>query len=263
MEPLALAVQLARASGNYQRAHLGHIREVRMKGLTDPVTDVDQACEQMILEGIRREFPEHAILAEESGARAGSEWQWVVDPLDGTVNFTHGYPLFCTCIALCHQGRPELAVIYEPNHDEMFVATRGGGATCNDQRMHVSGTTRVIESLLDTGFAYSREQGELAINIPIFNTMLMRARAVRRDGVAGVDLAYVAMGRYDGFWEFYLRPWDIAAGSLLVAEAGGRVTNMAGGLFDLFGTEILATNGLIHQELIEIVRTASAPPAAS
>lgn len=228
-----------------------------MKGLTDPVTDVDQACEQMILDGIRREFPAHAILAEESGSTAGSEWLWVVDPLDGTVNFTHGYPLFCTCIALCRDGRPELSVIYEPNHDELFVAQRGSGATCNGDRIHVSQTTRVIESLLDTGFAYSREQGELAINIPIFNTMLMRARAVRRDGVAGVDLAYVAKGRYDGFWEFYLRPWDLAAGVLLVEEAGGRVTNLHGGLFDLFGPEVLATNGLIHQEIIEIVRVAA------
>lgn len=252
MNALALAIDLAKQAGALQRARLGDVRSIEMKGLTDPVTDVDKACEALILAAIHAQFPAHAILAEESGASAnteGAEWRWIIDPLDGTVNFAHGYPLFCVCIALQHRGQTELGVIYEPNRDELFVAERGRGATRNGTRMRVSPRTKLIESLFATGFAYGREQGELAINIPIFNRMLMEARAVRRDGVAGVDLAYVACGRFDGFWEFYLRPWDLAAGVLLVEEAGGRVTNIDGAPFDLFGTQVLATNGVLHDAL--------------
>ncbi len=257
MEPLQLAIDLARQAGAYQMAHCGKIVRLEMKGPTNPVTDVDQACEAMIVQGLRAHFPEHAILGEEGGALKGNdEYQWIIDPLDGTVNYLHGYPLFCVCIALLHRGRPECGVIFEPNHDELFVATRGGGATCNGTRLRVSTSDTLLQSLLATGFAYDRERGDLAMNVPCFNAMLLHARAVRRDGVAGVDLAYVAMGRFDGFWEYHLQPWDIAAGTLLVEEAGGRVTNMSGGPCDLFGTEILASNGVIHSVLSDVIQTA-------
>lgn len=255
MEPVRLAIDLARQAGQYQRQHVDEVHQVTMKGAVDPVTEVDTACEAMIIAGIRQHFPQHQILAEEGGGTSRSgEWLWIIDPLDGTVNYAHGYPLYCVCIALVHHGVPALGVVYEPNRDELFVAVRGEGATCNDRPIQVSRRAPLIDCVVATGFAYGRERGELAVNIPIFNEMLWRTRAVRRDGVAGVDLAYVACGRYDGFWEYYLRSWDITAGALLVQEAGGRVTAGTGGPLDLFGNEILATNGLIHDEMAVVIR---------
>lgn len=254
MQPCALAIALARQAGAHQLRCAGAAHQVEMKGLTNPVTEVDQACEAMILDGIRRHFPGHGILAEESGGtRRDDEWLWIVDPLDGTVNYLHGYPLYCVCIALRRGGVTELGVIYEPNHDELFVAERGKGATCNGRPMRVSPTSDLIHSVLATGFAYDRVRGELARNIPVFTGLLTRTQAVRRDGVAGVDLAYVACGRFDGFWEYYLKPWDVAAGALLVEEAGGRVTMMNGDSFDPFGVEIMASNGVVHEVLRQAV----------
>lgn len=254
MEPVQLAIDLARQAGQYQRQHVDEVHQVTMKGTVDPVTEVDTACEAMIIAGIRQHFPHHHILAEEGGgtSRQG-EWLWIIDPLDGTVNYAHGYPLYCVCIALVHHGEPQLGVIYEPNRDELFVAARGAGATCNDRPIRVSQRSLLMDCVVATGFAYGRERGELAVNIPIFNAMLWRTRAVRRDGVAGVDLAYVACGRYDGFWEYYLRPWDITAGALLVQEAGGCVTAGTGAPLDLFGNEILASNGVVHNEMRSVI----------
>lgn len=255
MQPLAIAIDLAKQAGRYQLAHVGDVHNVEMKGLTDPVTEVDKACEQMIVDGIRAQFPEHTILAEEGGMGATSgEWQWIIDPLDGTVNYTHGYPLYCVCIALRHGTQTELGVIYEPNRDECFVAERGQGATLNERPIRVSKCTELINALLATGFAYGREQGELSINIPVFNDLLYRTRAIRRPGVAGADLAYVACGRLDGFWEFYLKPWDVAAGALLVEEAGGQVTMVDGLAFDPMGTSIVSSNGPIHAALLEAIQ---------
>lgn len=254
MQPLQLAIQLARQAGRYQIARQGDLHRIDMKGVVDPVSEVDRACEQMIVEGIRAHFPEHAILAEESGqSHTASEWQWVVDPLDGTINYLHGFPMFCVCIALRHRGRTVVGVIYEPNRDEMFVAATGAGATCNERRITVSSRQRLIESVLATGFAYDRAHGELGMNIPIFTTLLYQTCAIRRPGSAGVDLAYVACGRFDGFWEYYLKPWDMAAGALLVEEAGGRVTQANGQPFDPLGIEIVATNGQIHHTLCQII----------
>lgn len=254
MQPIALAIQLARQAGQYQLQHQADVHRVDLKGVVDPVSEIDRACEQIILDGIRAHFPDHTLLAEESGcSTTDSAWQWIIDPLDGTVNYLHGFPMFCVCIALRHHERTELGVIYEPNRDEMFVATAGGGATCNDRRISVSARARLLESLLATGFAYDRDHGELGVNVPIFTSLLYQTRAIRRPGSAGVDLAYVASGRLDGFWEYYLKPWDMAAGALLVAEAGGRVSLADGTAFDPMGVEIVATNGHIHQELCRII----------
>lgn len=258
MQPLQLATELARQAGALQMQHFGKIKRVTMKGAADPVTEVDQACERLIVDGIREAYPEHGIVAEEgAGYDLDHEWQWIIDPLDGTVNYVQGYPLFAVCIALCHKGVAQYGVVFEPNRNEMFTATRGGGAFCNDVRMQVSTTDALADSVLSTGFAYDRERDELGVNIPIFNHLLYHTRALRRDGVAGVDLAYVACGRYDGFWEYYLKPWDIVAGSLLVEEAGGRVSGCDGAPLDYFGIDIATTNGHIHDELIQNINQAS------
>ncbi|MBI2346517.1 MAG: inositol monophosphatase [Deltaproteobacteria bacterium] len=254
MEPLALAIELARAAGKIQLDRLGKVHQVEYKGTIDLVTEVDKQCERMIVDGIRRHFPDHDVLAEEgTGERSSSANRWIVDPLDGTVNYAHGYPLFCVCIALEQAGQLDLGVVYEPNRDELFVAQRGKGATCNGRPIHVSATSSLIEAMLATGFAYGREAGELAVNIPPWNQFLMRTRAVRRDGVAGADLCYLACGRFDGFWEHYLKPWDIAAGTLIVQEAGGRVTMFDGRPLDIYGTEILASNGALHGTMMEVL----------
>lgn len=254
MEPIQLAIELARKAGALQLQHFGRVKHVEMKSEANPVTEVDRACEKLIVEGLAQHFPDHDIVAEEGNDKSqGSEWQWVIDPLDGTVNYAHGYPLFCVCIGLRKNGRTHLGVIYEPNHDELFVAQAGKGATCNDVRIQVTKCSSLIDSVLATGFAYDRARGELSMNIPIFNRMLPVTRAVRRDGVAGVDLAYVACGRFDGFWEYFLKPWDVVAGALLVEEAGGSVTHMNGSEFDPFGIEILASNGQLHKEMQRII----------
>jgi myo-inositol-1(or 4)-monophosphatase len=257
MEPLALAIDVARRAGAYQMQHFGGPHTVALKGEANPVSDVDRACEQMIVEAITTHFPAHQIVAEEGGAGAASgDWQWIIDPLDGTVNYLHNYPLFCVCIALRSKAHTELGVIFEPNHNELFVATRGGGARCNDRLMQVTTRSALIDTVLASGFAYGRERGgELERNIPIFTSLLKKTQAIRRDGVAGVDLAYVAAGRFDGFWEYYLKPWDVAAGALLVEEA----TQMDGTTFDPFGIEILATNGVIHETLQSHIQEAATP----
>lgn len=250
---------LAREAGAYQLQHFGTRHRVRMKDPVDPVTEVDTFCETLIIQGIRRHFPDHAIVAEEGGGGAAGEsrWRWIVDPLDGTVNYLHGYPLFCVCIALQEEGRTRLGVVYEPNRDELFLATDDVPSTCNGERIAVSSTERLLDALVATGFAYGRERGELEINIPVFNALLRQTRAIRRPGVAGVDLAYVAAGRLDGFWEYYLKPWDVAAGALIVTQAGGRVSMMDGTSFDPFGTEILATNTRLHDTMSTAIAQAA------
>lgn len=254
MKPIEAAVHIAREAGKYQISRLNTALKVEHKGIIDLVTEVDKTCEKMVVEYLRKYFPDYDVLAEEgSNTNTKSDNKWIIDPLDGTTNFTHGYPLFCVCIALEHKGEVVAGVIYEPNHDELFTAEKGKGAFCNGRPIHVSGCGNLQEALLVTGFAYNIREGEKMNNFDHFRDFLMKTRAVRRDGVAGVDLCYVACGRYDGFWELYLKPWDIAAGSLILSEAGGKVTSFDGSAFDVYGHEILATNGLIHNAMNEVL----------
>jgi myo-inositol-1(or 4)-monophosphatase len=194
------------------------------------------------------------VLAEESGASAEgqSEWRWIIDPLDGTTNYAHGYPCFCVSIALEQAGTLELGVIYDPLREELFAARRGDGATLNGRPIRVSEVSEMNRAMLCTGFPYNvRERDDFARH---FSNFIMRAQAVRRDGSAALDLAYVACGRFDGFWEEGLRPWDVAAGVLLIQEAGGRSSHYDGAPFDIYTPPIIASNGLIHEEMMSILK---------
>jgi myo-inositol-1(or 4)-monophosphatase len=226
---------------------LGHPGEIREKSRrADLVTDADRESESVIVRRLRREYPGAAILAEESGAHGGSKAErWIVDPLDGTTNFAHGYPLFCVSIAYEREGELLAAVIYAPAMNECFSAERGAGARLGDRPIAVSTLDRLRDALTCTGF----HPADFERNEECFRAVSHRAQAVRRDGSAALDLAYVACGRFDGFWEFDLNPWDVAAGTLLVREAGGMVTRAEGAPAALDARSILATNGRIHDEL--------------
>ncbi|MCA1591473.1 MAG: inositol monophosphatase [Acidobacteria bacterium] len=253
---LNFAIQTAREAGRVLAEKFGRVLEVSNKGDIDLVTESDLAAEKLIVERIRSYYPRHRVLAEESGVTdadggEASEYKWIIDPLDGTTNYAHGYPVFCVSIALEHKGRIVVGVIYDPTRDELFAAERGEGATLNARRIRVSETDNLNRALLCTGFPYDvRERGEFARH---FTNFIMHAQAVRRDGSAALDLAYVAAGRFDGFWEEGLRPWDVAAGVLLVEEAGGRVTHYDGTPFDTYTPPIAASNGLLHEEMLRVL----------
>lgn len=254
MNPLNTAIELAKESGRVQMDGLGQKHDVDFKGVIDIVTEVDRKCEKLIVSRLQKDFPTHDILAEEgTGKRLKSEWRWIIDPLDGTVNYNHTYPFFCTSIALEHKGNLVLGVVYEPNRDELFVAEKGGGATLNGRKISVSKEDNLKRSLLSTGFAYNVQEGEQRNNLEYFGRFLMETQAMRRDGVAEADLCYLACGRFDGFWELFLKPWDMAAGVVIIREAGGKVTDFGGSEVDIYGTEILATNGHIHSRMIEVL----------
>jgi myo-inositol-1(or 4)-monophosphatase len=249
-----VAVDAARAAGRLLVDEISGARRIAYKGSpTNLVTEMDQRAEALILERLRGAFPDDAILAEEQGAAAGrSDRRWIVDPLDGTTNYAHGLPIFAVSIALQAAGRLVLGVVYDPTRDEMFVAEHGGGATLNDTPIHVSSTPTVGESLLVTGFPYNiRETPDT--NLAEYAAFSVRARAVRRLGSAVIDLAYVACGRFDGFWELRLGAWDVAAGAVLVEEAGGRITGVDGKPLDVDAPTLLATNGRIHPEMRTIL----------
>ena len=254
---LNFAIQTARDAGAILIDRLGRALQVSNKGAIDLVTEADLASEKLIIERIKSHYPRHAILAEESGATAGveaeSEWKWIIDPLDGTTNYAHGYPCFCVSIALERAGAIEVAVIYDPMRDEMFAAERGQGASLNGRRIRVSTVADLNSAMLCTGFPYNvRERPDFARE---FANFTMAAQAVRRDGSAAIDLAYVACGRFDGFWEDGLNAWDVAAGVLLIAEAGGRVTDFAGGPLDILTPKVLASNGLVHNAMMRVLAT--------
>lgn len=252
---IEFTLRLAENAGRVLMSHLGKVRDdVEHKGRVDLVTVADRDAEELIVSSIRERFPDHAILVEEGAPKAGSrDARWVVDPLDGTTNFVHGYPFFCVSIAFELDGEPELAVIHAPVLGETYRAVRGGGAFMNDKPIRVSSTSRLIESLLATGFPYNRWELERN-NLTEFSRLTMATQGVRRSGSAALDLAGVSSGRLDGFWEFELKPWDVAAGALLVTEAGGCVTDAGGGGSYRDGSEIIATNGMIHAELSSALR---------
>jgi myo-inositol-1(or 4)-monophosphatase len=251
---LAIAVRAVKESGKIQKEWLRKDKKVELKGEINLVTEVDRICEQRIIEIIKETSPEHNILTEETPMPEGSSsYRWIIDPLDGTTNYAHGYPFFCTSIALELEGRVVLGAIYDPLLGELFTTQQGQGAFLNGERISVSETARLNEALLCTGFPYDIRESPVN-NLDHFNNFIMEARAIRRDGSAALDLCYVAAGRFDGFWELKLNPWDVAAGKLLVEEAGGLVTDFGGGSLNVYDQEILATNGRIHEEMIEVIK---------
>jgi myo-inositol-1(or 4)-monophosphatase len=226
-------------------------------GAIDIVTDADRASEEIVLEAIRREFPNHDILTEESEIEAkGSEWLWLIDPLDGTVNFAHGYPLFCVSIALAEQGKLVAGMVYDPLRQEAFSAFRGAGAFLNGQPIRVSSAEQLNRSVVSTGFPYDRAFTP-ENNVAEFSTIVTKVQGIRRGGSAAIDLSYVACGRLDGFWELKLKPWDMAAGMLLVEEACGKVTDRTGYPTDFYTQSVVATNGNIHPILIALLAEAA------
>lgn len=254
---LDFAIQTARDAGRILAERFGRKIEISNKSEIDLVTESDLASERLIIDRIKTYYPRHAILAEESGASQPadqarqSDWRWIIDPLDGTTNYAHGYPCFCVSIGLEYSGRLELGVVYDPIRDEVFSAERGHGASLNGRRIRVSPTPALASALLCTGFPYDvRERSEFARH---FANFIMTAQGVRRDGAAALDLAYVAAGRFDGFWEEGLKPWDVAAGALIVEEAGGRISDYMNGPLDIFTPPVLASNGLIHEEMMRVL----------
>ena len=256
MEEIALikkvALAAAQEAGDILRSGLTKELTISHKGELDLVTEIDTLSEKTIVSHIKRHFSDHQILAEEgTNQQSNSPWRWVIDPLDGTTNYAHRFPYFWVSIAVEFEKTMVIGVIYDPIHNELFVAERGQGATLNGLPLTVSSISRLKESLLVTGFAYSlRTDSENNLNH--FTQFLMRVQGVRRMGSAALDLCYVAAGRFDGFWELNLNPWDTAAGFLIVTEAGGAVTDFSKKPFFIEGKEILATNGKIHQEMADV-----------
>ena len=252
---LEVAVDAARRAGALLLDRFGSLREVRYKGSpTNLVTEMDRQAEAVVVDRIRRAFPDHAILAEEGGAEPGStKHRWIVDPLDGTTNYAHGLPHFAVSIALEVESRVAVGVVFDPNRDECFTAVRGDGAFLNGQLLHVSETSTLDESLLSTGYPYEIRKVR-DNNLAEHAAFMVRCRSVREMGSAAINLALVAAGRLDAFWELALGPWDVAAGCLLVEEAGGRVTDPEGRPVSLAAPSVVASNGRIHDEMLSTLR---------
>ena len=250
---LQVATAAAKGAGAMQKERLWGEHQVSYKGEVDLVTEVDRECEELIVNSIRDVFPDHNFLAEEAQYPQGiAPYKWIIDPLDGTTNFAHGFPWFCVSIALECEGQLLLGVIYHCMMDELFTAVHGEGAFLNGEPISVSTRTPLRNSLVATGFPYDVARDN-ENNFGNFVELQLAARGVRRAGAAALDLAYVAAGRLDGYWECKLKPWDVAAGSLLVAEAGGKVTNHAGLPYSVYDHRILASNGFIHQEMARVL----------
>jgi len=250
-EFLESAIEIAHHAGSLLRHYFERRVHFELKGAFDLVTEADRASEKLIVEQIRTRYPDHAILAEEgSGHESASDYRWYVDPLDGTTNFAHGYPVYNVTLGVEKGGELIAGVIFDPNRDELFTCEKGGGAFLNGGRIRVSRAAKLDESLFSTGFPSRRRH--LDVNIHFYHQLAMATHGVRRGGAAALDLAYVACGRLDGFWEFGLSPWDMAAGKLLVAEAGGVVRDMKDGAHHLRSPHILADNGSIHEEVVAL-----------
>jgi myo-inositol-1(or 4)-monophosphatase len=253
---LSTAIEAVVRAGDMQMASFGRDFRIDKKGAIDLVTDVDVAVERMFRDLIGERFPDHQILAEEMGGAAAIPPGpcWVFDPIDGTTNFAHGVPIFCSTLALEVGGVAELAAVYDPNRKELFTAERGHGALLNGRPIHVSQTETLIDALLVTGFPYDVHVRVDEI-VGLFGSFISKARAVRRLGSAAIDLCWVAAGRMDGFWETDLKPWDLAGGALIVAEAGGQVSTTRGGPFQSRAGQVLASNGRIHDQMLTVIRT--------
>jgi myo-inositol-1(or 4)-monophosphatase len=244
-----IGIRAARSAGEILRRRIDSIREIRYKGAVDIVTDVDLESERLVCATILADFPTHTILGEEGGSLGGSDsrFRWIVDPLDGTTNYAHGFPFFAVSIALEFEGRLTLGVVYAPSLDELYVAEVGRGATVNDRPITVSATDDLMQALLAIGFPYDRAEFPRALQS--FEVMSRHSQAVRRAGSAVLDLCYVACGRLDGYWEHQVQAWDIAAGALIVRKAGGSVSATDGSAFKVDGRQVLATNAVLHASI--------------
>jgi len=247
------AIDAAKSAGLLLKRNIGRRHTIEFKGVIDVVTEMDIKAEDMIMKTIKARFPEHGILTEESfEQKSGSGYRWIIDPLDGTTNYSHGFPIFCVSIALEREGEIILGVVFNPMLNELFTAEKGNGAYLNSKRIRVSGISELTKSLLATGFPYDVRTSP-DNNISHFANLAVRAQAIRRAGSAALDMCYVACGRFDGFWELKLKPWDTAAAMLIIKEAGGIVTDFNGSAFSLYSGETLASNGLVHDEMIEVL----------
>ncbi len=257
---LNVAIKAARRAGQIiNRASLDlDLLQVSSKRHNDFVTEVDKAAEAAIIDMLREAYPDHAILAEESGASGESEYQWIIDPLDGTTNFIHGFPQYAVSIALAHKGQVTQAVVYDPTRNELFTASRGRGAYLNERRIRVSRRTKLQEALIGTGFPF-RVFEHLDAYLAMFRELLSKTAGIRRPGAAALDLAYVAAGRLDGFWEIGLAPWDMAAGSLLITEAGGLVGDLDGEAGYLASGNIVGGSPKIFHQLLQVIGVHSTP----
>jgi len=256
-EFLEVAINAAHEAGRLLRDNIHGNREISFKTDINLVTEMDMRSERCIVEILNNHFPSHGIVAEEEmNSPNSSGFTWIIDPLDGTTNYAHGYPCFSVSIALEHEDTVIAGVVYDPMRDETFTALRNRGARMNGNTICVSKTDVLIKSLLATGFPYDRKESEKN-NMVYFHDLLMASQEVRRDGSAALDLCSVACGRFDGFWELKLKPWDVAAGSLIVTEAGGTLSDLSGGRFNIRADEILASNGRIHDKLISVLQQES------
>lgn len=252
---IQLATEAALEAGRFLKMSVGKIKQIERKQGQELnlVTEIDKKSEEMIIRKIKQRYPHHDFLAEESGSHEKkSDYKWVIDPLDGTTNFTHGFPIFCVSIALEVKGEVVLGVVYDPNADELYSAERGKGATLNGKPIRVSKVSTLIESMLVTGFPYTIRENPDEI-IRHFSSFLVEAQAIRRLGSAALDLCYVAAGRLDGFWETSLNPWDMAAGVLIAEEAGGKFTDFRGFPSSIYNKQLLVSNGLIHEQMVNVL----------
>ena len=256
---LQIVEVIARQAGAVLAKGYGNVRHIQQKGVIDLVTEYDKRSEELIISSIQQEFPDYAILAEESGQNHTiSEYQWVIDPLDGTTNFAHGIPIFSVSIGLLKNNSPLLGVAYDPLRNEMFSAEAGQGATLNHHPIHVSSRPDLGQAVISTGFPYDVRTNPKN-NFAQFVQFQLRTQAVRHLGSAALDCAWTAMGRLDGYWEFGVQPWDVGAGALIVREAGGRVTSVDGGENFLSSASILVSNGLIHEQMLLVLSEAPLP----
>jgi len=257
-ELLGVAWEAASAAGEIIRANWDQPKSIGYKGAIDLVTSVDRECERKIVEIIQRNFPNHSLLAEEETRIEGtqSDYRWIIDPLDGTTNFAHGYPQFCVSVALERNGRGVLGLVYDPLRRECFRAVTGQGATLNGEPIALSNVNELDKALLATGFPYDH-RAHADFYLKYFRAFMAQCQGIRRGGSAALDLSYVACGRLDGFWEMKLKPWDTAAGALIVAEAGGKLSDFSGKPFSIWGNETLAANRNIHDEMVRITRAAA------